>query len=289
MMGQGQRAPSRCSGARDAAIPAVLESAVAEARSAWPTIDLASDRFLEYLGDRLPAGVEIEDALRGVHVSDLYLACACVDGNAAALAAFDGHCFAVVDRALLRLGLHADAVDEVKQRLRRALLVADTGPPRIAAFAGRGDLRSWVRITAVHEALAIARHAQRHGFADDDRLADLVAAGTTPEVEYFKRVYQREFERAFRDAVQALSDRERMLVRLHFLDGVTVQEIGRLYRVHRVTAGRWLEAARDTLLATTRAHLQDRLNVQPAELDSILRLVLSQLQINLRVMFARRA
>src|SRR5262249_41683920 len=81
---------------------------------------------------------------------------------------------------------------------------------------------------------------------------------------YFKRVYRREFELAFREAVQSLSDRERILVRQHFLDGVSVNDLGRLYRVHRATAGRWLERARDALLAATRARLMARLAVPAA-------------------------
>lgn len=267
---------------------AVLPGVVAAARVAWPGVEVTTDRFAGYLTERLPEGVAIETALDAMHTSDLYLACACVDGDANALAAFDRHCLAVVDRALPRLAMDADAVKEVKQRLRRMLLVAETGPPRLAAFAGHGDLRNWVRITAVREALAIERRARRHVAADEDALFELVAVRATPELEYFKRVYRREFELAFRKAIQALSDRERMLVKLHFLDHVTVQQIARLYRVHRATAARWLECARDTLLKTTRAHMVSRLDVQPAELDSILRLVLSRLEISLGPMFRRR-
>lgn len=275
-------------GGDGAALTAMLAGLIAEARSAWPTVELATDVFIAHLADRLTNTGEVEAALRRMHTSDLYLACACLHGDADAVAAFDLHCLTVVDRALPRLGMNADAVGEVKQRLRRSLLVADTGPPRIAGFAGHGDLRSWIRVLAVHEALAIVRKAQREVAADEDRLVDLACVGASPELEYFKRVYRREFAIAFREAVQALSDRERILVRQHFLDGVRVNDIARLYRVHRATAGRWLERARDTLLAATRARLMDRLDVLPIELDSILRLVLSRLEISLRPLFRQR-
>ncbi|HET9621673.1 MAG TPA: hypothetical protein VFP84_09920, partial [Kofleriaceae bacterium] len=208
-------------------------------------------------------------------------------GDAAALAAFDAHCLAVVDRALARLGLDAAMIDEVKQRLRRALLVPERGPPRIVGFAGRGALRSWVRVLAVHEAWGMLRTA--HGHADaDDRLAELAAAGASPELEYFKRVYRRDFERAFRAAIQVLSARDRTLLRQHFLDGVGVNQLAALYRVHRATIGRWLETARETVLAATRDHLRATLEVPHAEIESILRLVLSQVELNLRPLLARR-
>jgi RNA polymerase sigma-70 factor (ECF subfamily) len=265
----------------------VMLHVVAAARAAWPTVDLATDLFAAYLADRTPDDVAFDAAVRHLHASDLYLACACVNGDPNAIAAFELHCLTVVDRALPRLSLDADAVAEVKQRLRRALLIADQGPPRLTKFAGRGDLRCWIRVLAVREALAIARQARAHVTIDEDRLVDLVAAGASPELEYFKRLYRRELEIAFRGAVQALADRERLLIRQHFLDGISVHQIARLYHVHRVTAARWLEHARAALLERTRAQLMERLHAPPAEIDSILRLVASQLELNLRPLFRR--
>jgi RNA polymerase sigma-70 factor (ECF subfamily) len=58
--------------------------------------------------------------------------------------------------------------------------------------------------------------------------------------------------------------------------------------VHRATAARWLEGARDAILATTRARLMERLEISPSELESIIRLVLSRLEINLRPLLRRR-
>jgi RNA polymerase sigma-70 factor (ECF subfamily) len=101
-------------------------------------------------------------------------------------------------------------------------------------------------------------------------------------------MYRRPFETAFRDAIQTLPDRERTLLRQHFLDGVSIHELSTLYRVHRATIGRWLERARDAVLESTRAHLMDRLDVPSAEIESILRLVLSKLEISLGPLFKRR-
>jgi RNA polymerase sigma-70 factor (ECF subfamily) len=139
----------------------------------------------------------------------------------------------------------------------------------------------------MREALAIRSYQQRL-VTDEDRLAELVASCESPELAYFKRTYRREVELAVREAVQALSDHERTLIKLHVLDRVTIQQIGRIYRVHRATAGRWLEDARARLWKATRALLLERLNVQPAELDSILRLVSSRLEISLGPLLGRR-
>src|SRR5262249_21330371 len=144
--------------------------------SAWPMVELTTERFAGHLADRLPESGDVEATLRRTYTSDLYLACACLQGDEQAIAAFDLHCMTIVDRALSRLGLDSDAVSEVKQRLRSTLLLSDNGPPKLLAFGGRGDLRHWIRVLAVNEARAMARRTWRHVRTADDRLVDLVAA-----------------------------------------------------------------------------------------------------------------
>jgi RNA polymerase sigma-70 factor (ECF subfamily) len=82
-------------------------------------------------------------------------------------------------------------------------------------------------------------------------------------------------------AVAALSVRERTLLRLRFVEGVEIERIAAMYRVHRTTVTRWLTDCRDTLLATTRRNLVDDLGATVAEIDSLAGLVRSHLQLSL--------
>ena len=66
-----------------------------------------------------------------------------------------------------------------------------------------------------------------------------------PEVEYMKRTYANEFKASFADALKQLGPREQTLLRYHHVDGLNIDEIGAIYRVHRVTAFRWIEKAKD--------------------------------------------
>lgn len=270
-----------------AALNPLLAEVIAAARVAWPTVDLPTEHFASYLADRLPDSDDLEDTLRRIHTSDLYLACGCALGDPNAHSAFETRCLTVVDRALPRLGMGANVVSEVKQRLRRILLVDDGGPPRISEFAGRSELNRWVRVIAVHEALGIARQARRHAELDRDGLAHAVLVNEDPELDYLKRLYRREFELAFGEALQGLRDRDRLLLKQQFLDGLGVNEIARLYRVHCATVFRWLEHARTAMLSTTRALMMTKLKIPPAELDSIMRLISSRLDMSMRLLFRR--
>jgi RNA polymerase sigma-70 factor (ECF subfamily) len=265
-----------------AALESALANAVAAAAAAWPEVKLAAEEFVPYLAIRLPAGDDPVESLAALQVADLYLACACSRGDPGALAAFDARCLSVVDLALARMSAPRAVVDEVKQMVRRLLLVAEGRPPRIVDYAGRGDLRGFVRVTAVREALHLLRRGRPELALDT--AADALgvrAASDDPELAYLKDLYRAEFKIAFREAMGALSDRQRNLIAQHFLDGLTLEQMAALYRVHRATVVRWLAAAREALLRGTHRAMTARLKVRPAELDSILRLIDSQLDVSI--------
>jgi RNA polymerase sigma-70 factor (ECF subfamily) len=267
---------------------AMLLDIVSSAQRAYPTFSLPPDAFVAYLLERIPAGVSWPLALRQMHSSDLYLACACARGDVSAFAAFDDRCLRHLDRVLGTMGIDADVSADVKQDIRHLVLVGDGRRAKILDFSGRGDLRGWVRVMAVRQALRRRGHAQREVPMEDDELLQRIAASSDPALDHVKEIYRQEFQRAFRGALQALPDRERTLLRQAYIDGLTVDALGNLYRVHRATAARLLARARGLLLESTRAQMMSQLDVQPQELDSIMRLIWSQIEISLRDLRRRR-
>ena len=74
--------------------------------------------------------------------------------------------------------------------------------------------------------------------------------------------------------------RERNLLKQSVLFGATVDDLGALYKVHRATAARWIAAAREHLVEETRQRMIAHLRIGPAEYDSILELIHSQLDVS---------
>lgn len=270
------------------ALPVLLDEIIDRARAAWPTVHLASEHFIDYLAARVSLEESAEVALGRLCTSDLYLACACSRGDVHAVAAFETQCLAVIDGALRPLRCGADLIAEVKQRLCETMLVADTKPPRIALYAGRGRLRDWIRVAAVRECLSEVRRARRSQTVEDGQLDRFAPEMANPELEYMKTLYRREFQHALRSAIHALVPRDRNLLRQHFAQGLNIDELGERNGVHRATAARWLERAKRALLVNTRRALSMRLRIQPGELDSILGLIRSRVDISLRTVFGRR-
>ena len=264
-----------------------LWALVAEGRAAWPELPLAATVLVEFVARHLTADLA-EAALDGLRPADLYLACACAQGMTAAINAFDRDFMREVDIALARMRIAAARVADVKQLVRQRLFVgggtvgAPTSAGKISEYGGRGDLRRWVRSVAVRTCLNELRKSKREILVDDDQLiAQHAVSQDDPEIEYMKRTYSAEFKAAFTEALTRLGPREQTLLRYHHVDGLNIDEVGAIYRVHRVTAFRWIEKAKELLVKTTLDTLRTRLKLPADELDSVLRMIRSQIHLSL--------
>ncbi len=260
-----------------------LWTIVAEGRAAWPALAVEPVDVVAFLGRQMTPELA-EAALDGLRPADLYLATACAKSLPGAVAAFDRDYMREVDIALARMRITPARLADVKQLVRQRLFVSNDagGVGKISEYGGRGDLRRWVRSVAVRTCLNDMRKGKREILVDDEQLiANNAIASDDPEVDYMKRTYSSEFKQAFGDALAQLGAREQTLLRYHHVDGLNIDEIGAIYRVHRVTAFRWLEKAKEQLVKQTLETLRARLKLPAAELESVLRMIRSQIHLSL--------
>ncbi len=260
-----------------------LAEFVAAARSAWPawpgTNDAAFARFVDELAQnpRDPAPL---DALRA---ADLWLAFHAGNGIAPAIAALDATCFSDLVGILRARRARPEEADEVVQRLRHRLLVAEPGQrTRILTYGGRGELRSWVRVAAVRAWLNMKREKPLANDASNIDDALVTEATTDLELELLKGKYRELFRRVFLEAVDALAPGTRLLLKLHYLDRLSMEEVGKVLGVHRLTVLRRLERARQELSEGTKERLEAELRLAPPEVESLLRLIQSRLDVSLQ-------
>ena len=264
----------------------VLRQRVDEAAAAWPDVAIAPDDFVRAIAARFAAGdteEPAERALDALELADLYLACGCAAGDPHALAGFEARCGEAISVAIASSGATPAERADLGQVVRQRLLVApaDREVPRIAGYSARGALTSWVRVVATREAVRMMPRARRETGAEDTELARLIAGGDDPEIGYLKRLYRAEFARAFQAAVAALDERARVVLRQHLLDDLTIDQLAAIHGVHRATAARWIQAAREDVVTGTQRELTRRLRLSRAELASVIRLIQSQLDMSL--------
>jgi RNA polymerase sigma-70 factor, ECF subfamily len=246
-----------------------------EGQRAWPGIALPLGTFAEHL-----AALGVAPAALASLAADLYIAAACARGDQQAIVRFDAQYLATIERHVRRVQLSPELVAELRQRLRLLILL---GPePGIGQYRGGGALVAWVRIIAVRTALDLARHERLSAQAIDDQAIDrLIAPELGPDAQAMKGRYRDRMQAALRDVLSAMGDRDKTLLRLHFLDGASVEAIGRIYGVHRATAARWLVALRKQILQRVREVLVLPAGATSSELRSLVRLLEGEIELSL--------
>lgn len=254
-------------------LDAVLRALVDRARAAFPTVTMDELAFVTWLAPRA------KGELDALPAEDLFIAWACARGDAAALRELDARYLSRLAPAIARVDTGAELVEEVLQQLREKLLVG--AAPRIATYDGDGPLMSWLRAAAVRTALNARRPGARLVAAEDEALEALPLCAPDPELTAVRTQHRAVFSEAFQAALRTLTPRERNVLRLQALDGLPLERIGDIYGVNKSTVSRWLTKVHEALLTATRAGLAQRLALDDAQLDSLLRAMRSGLELSM--------
>lgn len=226
------------------------------------------------LGERSP-----RQLLASPHLADLFLACACAHHDAAAVQLFREKYLAHLPAWVRRVDASPAFADEVRQTVMERLLVGP--PPRIGQYTGRGELSHWLRVVTLRTAYRLSQHQRRSREAEREWKTEMPLPASNPEKSRMRSDYREQVRSAFARAQRQLPARARQILRLHFVDGVNLDQIGKVHGVNRSTVSRWVASARTELLQTMQDQLRASLNVDAGELDSIFRLLGSQLEISL--------
>lgn len=263
---------------------ALLTAQLATIASALPTLDIVEARYLAHLARRITQRDDEPAAqiVRSMQAADLYLAAACAEGEPAALAMFERTLVPPLRRALSKLSANAATIDEAVQRVTIMVLVGEGKPPQIAGYGGRGTLNSWLRTIAVRTTRRTLGTEQTRALGQDEEVAELPSAVRDPELELLRVRYRDTVRAAFARAFAQLDTRDRNVLRQYYIDGLTIDQLAVLYRVNRATTARWVAGARLAVVKVTRDQLVTGAGIPDGDVDSVLRLVRSQLEVSVR-------
>jgi RNA polymerase sigma-70 factor (ECF subfamily) len=263
-----------------------LDAALDEPARTWRAAWVTREAFAAELAARL--NEDDEEAGRWwdhLRASDLFLACACARGVGAALEKFEQLYGAEIARTAQRFERPGLPTDDLIQALRAKLFTVPGGGgpearPRIAMYTGQGFLQNWVRVTTTRTFIDACRcHTEAPEVPIRNELvAVLPEPKGDPELQLLKREHVTHFKASFAEAVAALDSADRLLLRQHLVERLTIDQLGALYHLHRASAARRIAKARDALLVATRIALARRLGLPPERLASVLELVASRLE-----------
>ncbi len=260
---------------------AALESAIArlyvQGRAGHPDLSVDDLMFARHLARcRAP----INGHADGLHAADLFLACGAVAGDERAVFRLHKEYWPIVVRYVRHIA--SGPLDDLAQTLWETLLVGDiTRPGTLTLYAGIGSLAGFVGITAqrmalrkVHRDDLAARTARRAA-------AEINAITRDSDLELMRLRYRDEFERAVRTALDLLDDRQRMILRMRVVDGLTVARIASVYQVAQATVSRWLDSTRIQIRENVRRSLGEHLSLTESEFEGFVGLMVSQLDISI--------
>ena len=209
-------------------------------------------------------GEDVAGGLSELYAEDFALGVACVDKLPGAITLVDRLCGGAVVAAVARVDRNPELRDEVRQILWQRLFVGTAAQaPRILSYAGRGPLAGWVAVAAQRIALDLRRDAART-VAADPGADQLLPSNDHPEADYLRARYRAEFETAVSEALIALPDRDRLLLRLTTVSGLSHEQIANIYKVNQSTVSRWIARARAEVLEATERVMCGKLGVPRA-------------------------
>jgi len=241
-----------------------LVAAYATGRRTWPTIVLCQATFEAHctrvLGDE-PSYDWTS------HASDLYLCCACAAGDREANRILEREVLSPIGRLQFRKHKNRELLQETLQALRTKLLVGSSA--KIGAYAGRGALAAWLGVAAARMLVDLQR-AQKNHMTIHPNLDAVDVVDDDPGARLLRERFLPSFSQALRSAVAGASARDRHLLR-QCLHGTTIDQLGQAYSIHRATAARWLERARNRVFEVLRQQLMLRHGLSDEEFDGIAR------------------
>jgi RNA polymerase sigma-70 factor (ECF subfamily) len=109
----------------------------------------------------------------------------------------------------------------------------------------------------------------------------MVSEGAGPDLQVLKARYGPSLLEAVSRGLKALPRRQRAVLRLYLLANLSIDELGRMYGVHRSTAARWIASAERAVFDTVKAEFRERWGLATSDVASLARLIRSQLPISL--------
>jgi len=234
---------------------------------------------------------------RQLHHEDLFLALSCSVGDRVAWACFTEEYFALLKRMCERACRDFTAAEDLAQELIAALLdrsgpasgrdQAASGAPsagdadrkpaqrgKLYSYNGRGSLAGWLRVAVAHAAVDRFRRSRREVSLDQliDQQGPIAAEPAGQEVEAEDRLdahWGPLLARALLEEIAALEPRDRLLLKLYYLQDVPLKLIGGRFGVHEATASRWLERVRQGVRKRVEQTLRRRHGLRPRDLGQL--------------------
>ena len=248
-------------------------------------------RFL----DGLPARERLEEYLFSLHIEDLALATACLEGCEAAwehfVREYRGYLRAAAG-AITKASRHGSNPQELADSLFSDLFGLVDGKrgerSLFRYFHGRSSLKTWLRTVLAQRHVDHIRAQRRWESldAEENEKPELPAEPPpAPLLDPHRGHYLSCFTAALKRSLQLLSAEDRERLELYYARQMRLAEMGRKLGEHESSVSRSLERIRRELRALTEQHLREVFSLSDAEIGQCIAYAAEEAPIDFRQMF----
>ena len=259
-------------------------------RQRYPTIDLSLEVFLKrveevvalLLGSCDPTSPHPwTTAFATLHHEDLFLAVACSRGDRIAWEFFADDYLPQVHRFAIQSCRGRPESEDLAQEIVTTLLASmEPGKDsKLAGYNGKGSLAGWLRVAVARAAIDHFRRFRKEILVDNwetqGNEVQVMAEVALPSrgAEPLDSRWGPVLSRLLAEDLKGLAPRDRLLLSLYYVHGVSLKAIGRQFDVHEATASRWLESLRQGIRKRIERELRRQHGLRDRDLDSLWRSV----------------
>ncbi len=260
-------------GLRDA-----VQFVTASGMARWPSLAVDGSALMRYLAETPASPGSASPSL----AAERYLAFACAERVPQAVETFQALYSDAIDGGARSVDTSREFVEEVRQRVLELLFTgSSSGAPRILQYKGQGPLGAWLRTTAKRLALRLASTSRAEHLVPEEALANELADACDQELSLLRAHYSKLFREALVGALRELPARERTLLQLSLVGGISTVRIAKMYQLNQSTISRQLQRAANKTFDNVRHRLRIELGIASTELESLLAIVRSHIEMTL--------
>jgi RNA polymerase sigma-70 factor (ECF subfamily) len=256
----------------------------------WPNFAPYKEQFVARIAQSVENNAEESTAISLLRAEDLLLATAALAGCSEAQANLEGLIRETIRPALLKY-LRSDEplVEEVAQCTVVDVLYGRQAGRRakLATYSGGGRLTGWLTTVAKHTA---NDHLKQRGRMPGHELNELDAHAAPPlpdddqDTAPYLRDYGKQLMSAIKRAIEDLPAKPRTLLKMSLVEGMSIDEIGRFYGVHRATAAKWIKEAKLLIVDQSQQAFCGQTGAATTDFKSIVRVLVGYVDVSIERM-----
>jgi RNA polymerase sigma-70 factor len=251
-----------------------VEKAYKRCLSRYPTIQISYREFHARIKEILSSKVSLSDAqsrikaLELIHHEDVFLAMGCSRQDKIAWEYFADEYLPLLRRFSTQACSDSGEGEDLAQEIIFKMLKEGN---RLAGYNGRGSLAGWLRTAVAHAAIDRFRRARRLVSLEDVSQRDALTDRVPPDENkaFLDSRWEPVVSNAVNESMSRLAARDRLVLGLYYLRGVSLLAIGRQFRIHEATVSRWLDKLRRNIRKQVEIDLRKKHGLRTSEIHSL--------------------